>query len=80
MDNETRYKKALVNILYYQALRMSKEELQPVLFFEEHATDFWTLEQCRMQYVKDQLEFIHGGNLDDEVEDTWNTVFKKETV
>ena len=80
MDNETRYKKALVNILYYQALRMSKEELQPVLFFEEHATDFWTLEQCRMQYVKDQLEFIHGGNLDDEVEDTWNTVFKKECV
>jgi len=80
MDNETRYKKALVNILYYQALRMSKEELQPVLFFEEHATDFWTLEQCRMQYVKDQLEFIRDGNLDDEIEDTWNTVFKKENV
>ena len=67
MDNETRYKKALVNILYYQALRMSKEELQPVLFFEEHATDFWTLEQCRIQYVKDQLEFIRDGNLDDEI-------------
>ena len=80
MDNETRYKKALVNILYYQALRMSKEELQPVLFFEEHATDFWTLEQCRIQYVKDQLEFIRDGNLDDEIEDTWNTVFKKENV
>jgi len=78
MTNETRYKKALVNILYYQALRMSKEELQPVLFFEEHATDFWTLEQCRIQYVKDQLEFIRDGNLDDEIEDTWNTVFKKE--
>ena len=80
MDNETRFKKALVNILYYQALRMSKEELQPVLFFEEHATDFWTLEQCRIQYVKDQLEFIRDGNLDDEIEDTWNTVFKKECV
>ena len=80
MDNETRYKKALVNILYYQALRISKEELQPVLFFEEHATDFWTLEQCRIQYVKDQLEFIRDGNLDDEIEDTWNTVFKKENV
>ena len=80
MDNETRYKKALVNILYYQALRMSKEELQPVLFFEEHATDFWTLEQCRIQYVKDQLEFIRDGNLDDEIEDTWNTVFKNENV
>ncbi len=78
MTNESRYMLALVNILYYQALRMSKEELQPVLFFEEHATDFWTLEQCRIQYVKDQLEFIRDGNLDDEIEDTWNTVFKKE--
>ena len=80
MAVETRYKKAIINILYYQALNMSKEELQPVLFFEEYATDFWTLEQCRMQYVKDQLEFIHGGNLDDEIEETWNTVFKKECV
>ena len=80
MTNETRYKKALVNILYQQALSKSKEELQPVLFFEEHTTDFWTLEQCRMQYVKDQLEFIHGGNLDDEIKETWNTVFKKENV
>ena len=77
---ETRYKKALVNILYYQALSMSKEELQPVLFFEEVATDFWTLEQCRMQYVKDQLDFIEEGNLDDEIKDTWNAVFKKENV
>ena len=76
MKNEGRYMLALANILYYQALRMSKEELQPVLFFEEHATDFWTLEQCRMQYVKDQLEFIHGGNLDDEIQETWNTIFK----
>jgi len=80
MKNEGRYMLALANILYYQALRMSKEELQPVLFFEEHATDFWTLEQCRIQYVKDQLEFIRDGNLDDEIEETWNTVFKKENV
>jgi len=80
MTNESRYMLALVNVLYYQAINMSKEELQPVLFFEEHATDFWTLEQCRMQYVKDQLEFIEGGNLDDEIEETWNTVFKKECV
>ena len=80
MTNESRYMLALVNVLYYQAMNMSKEELQPVLFFEEHATDFWTLEQCRMQYVKDQLEFIEGGNLDDEIEETWNTVFKKENV
>tara|TARA_Y100000401_G_C8168207_1_gene147799 strand:+ start:31 stop:273 length:243 start_codon:yes stop_codon:yes gene_type:complete len=78
MIAETRYKKALVNILFYQAINMSKEELQPVLFFEEETTNAWTLEQCRMQYVKDQLEFIDGGNLDDEIEETWNTVFKKE--
>ena len=80
MTNETRYKKALVNILFYQAINMSKDELQPVLFFEEVATDLWTLEQCRMQYVKDQLQFIDDGNLDDEIEETWNTVFKKESV
>ena len=80
MEVETRYKKALVNILYYQALNMSKDELQPVLFYEEHATDFWTLNQCRIQYVKDQLEFISDGNLDDEIKETWNTVFKKENV
>lgn len=78
MEVETRYKKALVNILYYQALNMSKDELQPVLFFEEHATNFWTLEQCRMQYCKDQLDFIEEGNLDDEIEETWNKVFRKE--
>ena len=80
MTNESRYMLALVNILYYQAINMSKEELQPALFFEEVTTDFWTLKQCRIQYVKDQLEFIRDGNLDDEIEDTWNTVFKKENV
>jgi hypothetical protein len=80
MTNESRYMLALVNILYYQAINMSKEELQPVLFFDEELTDKWTLKQCRIQYVKDQLEFIREGNLDDEIEDTWNTVFKKETV
>ena len=80
MTNETRYKKALVNILYYQAIGMMKKELQPILFFDEETTDSWTLEQCRMQYVKDQLGFIHGGNLDDETEETWNKVFKKEMV
>ena len=78
MTYETRYKKALVNILFYQAVGMNKKELQPILFIDEEATDKWTLDQCRMQYVKDQLEFIHGGNLDDEIEETWNTVFKKE--
>ena len=80
MENETRYKKALVNILYYQALGQSKEELQPQLFFDEETTDAWTVEQCRMQYVKDQLEFIEDENLDVELEQTWNTVYKKELV
>jgi hypothetical protein len=78
MTNESRYMLALVNILYYQAINMSKEELQPVLFFDEELTDKWTLKQCRMQYVKDQLEFIRDGNLDDDIEDTWNKVFGKE--
>lgn len=80
MTNEIRYKKALVNILYYQALNMSKEELQPVLFFDEELTDKWTLEQCRILYVQNQLEFIEDENLDDEIEETWNTVFKRECV
>ena len=80
MTNESRYMLALVNILYYQAINMSKEELQPVLFFDEELTDKWTLKKCRIQYVKDQLEFIREGNLDDEIKDTWNTVFKKECV
>ena len=80
VSNETRYKKALVNILYYQALGQSKEELQPQLFFDEETTDAWTVEQCRMQYVKDQLEFIEDENLDVELEQTWNTVYKKELV
>ena len=80
MTNETRYKKALVNILYYQALNMMKKELQSILFFDEELTDKWTLEQCRILYVQNQLEFIEGGNLDDEIEETWNIVFKKENV
>jgi hypothetical protein len=80
VSNETRYKKALVNILYYQALGMSKEELQPILFFDEETTDAWTVEQCRILYVQNQLEFIEVENLDDEMEETWNIVYKKEIV
>ena len=80
MTNETRYKKALVNIFYYQAQGQSKKELQPQLFFDEETTDAWTLEQCRMQYVKDQLGFIQDENLDGEIEETWNTIFKKEII
>ena len=80
VSNETRYKKALVNILYYQAVGMSKEELQPILFFDEETTDAWTVEQCRILYVQNQLEFIQDENLDDEIEETWNIVYKKENV
>ena len=72
------YKKALANVLYYQALSMSKEELKPVLFFEELTTDFWTVQQCRTQYVKDQLEFIEDGNIDDDIEETWKKIFNNE--
>jgi hypothetical protein len=80
VSNETRYKKALVNIFYYQALGQSKKELQPQLFFDEETTDAWTLEKCRTQYVQDQLGFIEDENLDDEMEETWNLVYKKELV
>jgi len=79
MYKETRYKKALANVLYYQALSMSKEELQPVLFFEEETTKKWTLDKCRIQYVLDQLQFIEGGNLDKEIEETWQLITSKET-
>ena len=78
MTKETQYKKALANVLYYQALAMNKAELQPVLFFDEDTTDNWTVQQCRIQYVKDQLQFIEDGNLDDEIEETWNEVFNNE--
>ena len=80
MTNETRYKKALVNIFYYQAQGQSKKELQPQLFFDEETTDAWTVEQCRILYVQNQLEFIQDENLDDEMEETWNIVYKKELV
>jgi len=78
MTNNMQYKKALANVLYYQALSMSKEELKPVLFFEESTTDFWTVQQCRIQYVKDQLEFIEDGNIDDDIEETWKKVFNNQ--
>jgi hypothetical protein len=74
MDKETRYKKALANVLFYQAIGQSKKELQPQLFYEEETTDSWTLEQCRIQYVKDQIGFIEDGNLDEEIEETWQLI------
>ena len=77
MTKEQQYKKALVNFLYYQALRKRKSELQNVLFFEEETTDNWTLGQCQIQYVKDQLGYIEGGNFDKELVETWNLVFNE---
>ena len=73
-----RHKKALVNFLYYQALHKRKSELQNVLFFEEETTDNWTLEQCQVQYVKDQLKYIEDGNFDEEIIETWNLIFNNE--
>ena len=78
MVKEIQYKKALVNFLYYQALHKRKSELQNVLFFEEETTDNWTLEQCQVQYVKDQLKYIEDGNFDEEIIETWNLVFNEQ--
>ena len=61
-------------MLFYQAVNMNRNELRDVLFFEEKTTDNWSIEKCRIQYVKDQLEFIVGGNLDDEINETWRIV------
>jgi len=74
MTEEERYRKALANILFYQSINMTKAELQPVLFIDEEETDNWSIEKCRMQYVKDQLGFIENGNLDDEINETWRLV------
>jgi hypothetical protein len=68
------YKQYLSHILYNQTLTMSKSDLQDVLFFQEETTDSWTLEQCQIQYVKDQIEFMESGNLDDEVNETLDLI------
>jgi hypothetical protein len=78
MTNNMQYKKALANVLYYQALAMNKAELQPILFFDEDTTDNWTVQKCRNQYVKDQLQYIEDGNFDEELIETWNIIFNNE--
>ena len=55
-------------------MRTSKAELQEVLFFEEETTDSWTLEECQIQFVKDQISFYESDNLDTEVEETWEEI------
>ena len=74
IDTANNYKKFLADILYQDALRTSKAELQEVSFFQEETTDSWTLEQFQIQYVKDQISFFEGGNLDSQVEETWEKI------
>ena len=73
---EIQYKKYLAHVLYQDARDgMSKAELQNVLFFDEETTDSWTLEQCRIQFVKDQISFFEGDNLVQECDETWEKVY-----
>lgn len=74
IDTAITYKKYLADILYQDALRTSKAELQEVSFFQEETTDSWTLEQFQIQYVKDQISFFEAGNLDDQVNETWEKI------
>ena len=74
IDTAMSYKKYLAHVLYDDALRMSKKELQEVLFFEEETTDSWTLQQCQIQFVKDQISFYESDNLDSEVKETWEKI------
>jgi hypothetical protein len=74
IDTAITYKKYLADILYQDALRTSKAELQDVSFFQEDTTDSWTLEQLQIQYVKDQISFFEAGNLDDQVNETWEKI------
>ena len=74
IDKAMSYKKYLADILYQDALRTSRAELQDVSFFQEDTTDSWTLEQLQIQYVKDQISFFEAGNLDDQVNKTWEKI------
>ena len=58
---------SLAKELFNQAKTMNKKELQEVLFFEEETSNKWSLDKCRIQYVKDQLNFIKN-NMDSEWE------------
>ena len=71
---EMAYKKYLADILYQDALRTSKAELQEVSFFQEETTENWTLEQFQIQFVKDQISFFESDNLENEVEEVWEKI------
>lgn len=58
---------SLAKELFNDAKTMDKKELQEVLFFQEETSDKWTLDECRIQFVKDQLDFIKN-NMDDDWE------------
>ena len=68
------YKKYLTDALYQDALAMSRSQLQEVSFYGEETTDDWTLKKLQIEFVKDQIEFYEGGNLDSQVEDTWEII------
>ena len=74
IDTANNYKKFLAHVLYNDALRMSKAELQEVLFWRKKTTDSWTLKECQIQFVKDQISFFENDNLDTEVEETWEKI------
>ena len=69
------HKKYLAHVLYEDALRMNKAELQNVLFFDEETTDSWTLEQCQIQFVKDQISFFEDDNLNVQVNEIWRLIY-----
>jgi len=66
-----KYKKYLTDALYQDALAMSRSQLQDVSFYGEETTNDWTLKKLQIQFVKDQMEFYEEGNLDTQVEETW---------
>ena len=72
MSNQ--HKKYLADVLYNDALRMSRSELQQVSFFCFFETDSWTLAKLQIEFVKDQISFVEGGNLDQQVDETWQKV------
>ena len=74
VDMSNEYKKYLADMLYQDALRMNRSELQEVSFYSEETTNDWTLEKLQIQFVKDQIEFYEGGNLDQQVDETWQKV------
>ena len=72
MSNE--YKKYLADVLYQDALAMNRSQLQDVSFWDEGETDTWTLSKLQIEYVKDQIRFFEGGNLDQQVDETWQKI------